>query len=84
MRLFRLCLAATLALLAGVAASDGMTIAVIGTGDMGDSLGPRLAELGYSVTYGTRDPESEHVKNLLIQTGNKASASLAREAAESA
>lgn len=31
-----------------VGAADSLpTVAIIGTGDMGDSLGPRFAELGY-------------------------------------
>jgi hypothetical protein len=29
-------------------------IAIIGPGDMGDSLGPRFVELGYEVVYGSR------------------------------
>jgi hypothetical protein len=45
----------TLALLFAVAcdAEDEGVVAVIGTGDMGDSLGPRFAELGYRVVYGS-------------------------------
>ena len=35
-------------------AADRETVALIGTGDMGDSLGPRLASLGYHVVSGTR------------------------------
>ena len=38
-----------------VAAQEKATVAVIGTGDMGDSIGPRLAALGYRVVYGTRE-----------------------------
>ena len=38
---------------------DQVTVAVIGTGDMGNSLGPRFAELGYTVVYGSRNPGSE-------------------------
>ena len=29
-------------------------VAIIGTGDMGDSLGPRFAEHGYEVVYRSR------------------------------
>ena len=39
-------------------AAETETVAVIGTGDLGDSLGPRFASLGYTVIYGSRDPES--------------------------
>jgi predicted dinucleotide-binding enzyme len=57
------------------------TVAVIGTGDMGDSLGPRFAELGYRVVYGSRNPESDKVKALVKKTGNNASATTPMEAA---
>jgi lactate dehydrogenase-like 2-hydroxyacid dehydrogenase len=50
-------------------ATDLETVAVIGTGDMGDSLGPRFAELGYRVVYGSRNPESDKVKALVRRTG---------------
>ena len=42
-----------------------IVIAVIGTGDMGDSLGPRFSELGYPVVYGSRYPESEKAQRLI-------------------
>ena len=49
------------------------TVAIIGTGDMGDSLGPRFAELGYRVIYGSRNPDSEKSQNLVAMTGKNAS-----------
>jgi predicted dinucleotide-binding enzyme len=57
------------------------TIAVIGTGDMGDSLGPRLAEQGYTVVYGTRSPDSDRTKALVEHTGHGALAATQKEAA---
>ncbi len=63
-------------------ATDMETVAVIGTGDMGDSLGPRFAELGYQVVYGSRNPESDKVKALVEKTGNNASATTQMEAAQ--
>lgn len=57
------------------------TIAVIGTGDMGDSLGPRLAEQGYTVVYGTRSPDSDRAKTLVEHTGHGATAATQKEAA---
>ncbi len=57
-------------------------IAVIGTGDLGDSLGERLADLGYTVVYGSRTPESDRVKALVTMTGNGASAATPQEAAQ--
>jgi len=60
------------------------TVAVIGTGDMGDSFGPRLAALGYQVVYGSRNPESDKVKKLLNITGHGASATTQEAAAQRA
>ncbi len=50
-----------------------ITVGIIGTGDMGDSLGPRFAELGYRVVYGSRNPDSEKSQNLVAMTGKNAS-----------
>jgi predicted dinucleotide-binding enzyme len=61
--------------------ADQETIAIIGTGDLGDSFGVRLAELGYTVVYGSRTPDSERVKKLVASTGNGASAASQQEAA---
>lgn len=59
-------------------------IAIIGTGDMGDSLGPRLAELGYSVVFGSRDPAGEQARQVVELTGPRARAATQREAAAAA
>ena len=66
----------------GSNAADTSVVAVIGTGDMGDSLGPRFAELGYRVVYGSRNPDSDKVKALLVKTGGNASATTQMEAAQ--
>lgn len=60
------------------------TIAVIGTGDMGNSFGPRLAELGYRVIYGSRNPASDKVTALVAATGHGASATSQKQAAQQA
>ncbi|MDH4048854.1 MAG: NADPH-dependent F420 reductase [Gammaproteobacteria bacterium] len=60
------------------------TIAVIGTGDMGDSFGPRLGALGYPVVYGTRDPKSDKSQQLIRATGGAATATSPEQAAISA
>jgi predicted dinucleotide-binding enzyme len=65
-------------------ASEMETVAVIGTGDMGDSLGPRFAALGYRVIYGSRRPESDKVKALVEMTGENASAATQELAAQQA
>ena len=70
--------------LAGAAETDSSkpVIAVIGTGDMGDSLGPRFAKLGYSVVYGSRNPNSERTQQLVRNTGSNARATTQQEAAQ--
>lgn len=65
-------------------AADMETVAVIGTGDMGDSIGPRFAGLGYRVVYGSRSPESDRVRALVRKTGANASAATQMEAARQA
>jgi predicted dinucleotide-binding enzyme len=62
--------------------ADRETIAIIGTGDLGDSFGARLAELGYPVIYGSRSPDSERVQAVVAKTGFGASAASQREAAK--
>jgi predicted dinucleotide-binding enzyme len=58
------------------------TVAIIGTGDLGDSFGPRLAKLGYKVVYGSRSPDSGKVRALVAATGNGATALSQKEAAQ--
>ena len=65
-----------------LAAQEKWTVAVIGTGDMGDSLGPRLAALGYRVVYGTRNPASDKVAALIARTGHGATATTQKDAAQ--
>ena len=50
------------------------TVAIIGTGMVGGTLGPRFAELGYDIVYGSRDPSSDKVKSLIEKTADSASA----------
>ncbi len=56
------------------------TVAVIGTGSMGGSLGPRLAEAGYTVVYGSREPTRADVRELVTSTGHGAAAGSQEEA----
>ncbi len=57
-----------------ITANAEVVVAVIGTGDMGDSIGPKLAEKGYRVVYGSRDPARESVRTLVRRSGANASA----------
>ena len=60
-----------------------MRIAIIGAGDVGGTLGRRWAELGHSVIFGSRDPSSARLTDLLEKSGENASAkSLSQAAAE--
>jgi predicted dinucleotide-binding enzyme len=45
------------------------TVAVIGTGMVGSAIGPRMARLGFTVIYGSRDPDRERIHRLVKQTG---------------
>ena len=65
-----------------VDAADRETIAIIGTGDLGDSFGQRLAALGYPVVYGSRTPDSDRVKAVVEKTGHGATAASQMEAAQ--
>ena len=42
-----------------------MNLGILGTGNVGATLGRRFAEKGHSVLYGSRDPEGHKVKKLL-------------------
>jgi predicted dinucleotide-binding enzyme len=58
------------------------TVAIIGTGDMGDSLGPRFVELGYKVIYGSRDPDGDKAQAVVRLTGGDTVATTQRDAAQ--
>lgn len=75
------------ALILGVAMStvaSAETIAIIGTGSVGSSLGPRFADIGHTVVYGTRTPDREDVQTLVKATANDASATSPAAAAQQA
>lgn len=67
-----------------LAAQTSKTVAVIGTGDLGDSVGPKLAEVGYQVIYGSRDPKRDSVQALVARTGSGTRAMTQKGAAEEA
>jgi len=84
-----LMLVCSLALASAACADDAAAarkevIAILGTGDMGDSFGPRLAALGYRIIYGSRTPDSDRVRALIEATGNGASAATSDVAAREA
>lgn len=57
-------------------------VAIIGTGDMGDSLGLRFTELGYDVVYGSRQPEGEKAQSVLRATGGNSRVTSQHDAAQ--
>ena len=79
-RLFILALLCTVG--AAGATETNPVIGIIGTGDMGDSLGPRFAELGYEVVYGSREPDGDKAQAVVRQTGGNSRATTQREAAQ--
>jgi len=60
------------------------TIAIIGTGNVGEALGLRFAELGHDIVYGSRDPTSASVRELVARTRGNARATSQRSAAQGA
>jgi NADPH-dependent F420 reductase len=57
-----------------------MRIAVLGTGNVGGTLGKRWAAAGHEVVFGSREPRSEKVQFLLADAGENASAASPAEA----
>lgn len=61
-----------------------MKIAVIGTGNVGRALGTNWANKGHQVIFGSRDPHSEKVREVLAAAGSNASAAGVTEAGAAA
>lgn len=59
-------------------------IAVIGTGRVGSALGTELAVQGHRIVYGSRNPTTEAVRDLVARTGNAATAKLQTQAVDGA
>jgi NADPH-dependent F420 reductase len=58
-----------------------VTIGIIGSGNVGGTLGTRWAKAGHDIVYGTRDPQASDIEQLLAQAGGKARAATLQEAA---
>ncbi len=65
-------------------AAHAETIAIVGTGQVANALGPMFAEQGHTIIYGSRNPTRESVRELVARTGAGASAALPAEAAANA
>ncbi len=66
---------------AALGAAHAETIAIIGTGQVANALGPMFAEQGHTIIYGSRNPTRDSVRALVARTGHGASAAQPAEAA---
>lgn len=60
------------------------TIAIIGTGNVGSTLGKIWAEAGHTIIYGSRTPNASRVRELVTETGYGATATSQAVAAQQA
>ena len=60
-----------------------MKIGIIGSGNVGGTLGTRCAKAGHQVTFGSRDPGAADLKQLLARAGSNARAATLQDAAKS-
>lgn len=67
--------------LALACAARAETIAIIGTGEVANAVGPMFAAQGHTIVYGSRDPNRDSVRELVRRTGASASATTPAEAA---
>lgn len=58
-----------------------MKIGIIGSGNVGGTLGRRWAQIGHSVIFSSRDPASDQMKQLVAEAGQSASAASVADAA---
>jgi len=61
-----------------------MRIAIIGAGQVGQTLGRRWAERGHAIVYGVREPAAPKSKDAATATGHGARVATVREAAADA
>jgi hypothetical protein len=60
-----------------------MKIGIIGSGNVGGTLGTRWANAGHAVTFGSRDPGAPDMKQLLVRAGLNARAATLQDTAKS-
>jgi hypothetical protein len=65
-------------------AAAAEAIAVIGTGRVGSALGTELAAQGHTIVYGSRNPSTEAVRDLVARTGDGATAKFQTQAVNGA
>jgi predicted dinucleotide-binding enzyme len=59
-----------------------MNLGIIGSGNVGGTLGTRWAKGGHQVTFGSRNPGDEDMKQLLAHAGSNARAATLQDAAK--
>jgi len=59
-----------------------MNIGILGSGNVGGTLGERWAKLGHQVVFGTRDPNGGEIRDLVQRSGATARAATPAEAAK--
>src|SRR5690348_5112556 len=60
-----------------------MNIGIIGSGNVGGTLGTRWAQGGHHVIFSSRDPQSKDMRDLLTRAGTNARTGSTEEAARS-
>lgn len=65
-----------------VAQARTEVIAIIGTGNVGSTLGKIWAAAGHTIIYGSRTPDASRVRNLVAETGHGAIATTQQAAAQ--
>jgi predicted dinucleotide-binding enzyme len=84
MRKSLMLIAAALAFAGVGTAASAAKIAVIGSGNVANALGPGFAAQGHTIVYGSRNPSEQKVKELVAKTGHGASATTPTEAVKGA
>ncbi len=59
-----------------------MRIGIIGSGNVGGTLGKRWAQVGHSIVFGSRNPDSGEIRQLVAAAGSTARAASLRDAAQ--
>ncbi len=53
-------------------ATEKLTIAVLGAGNIGGTLGPKWVAAGHRVVFGVRDPNGTHAETVRSKLGDRA------------
>jgi predicted dinucleotide-binding enzyme len=77
-------MAVALAFAGASTVASAAKIAVIGSGNVANALGPGFAAQGHTIVYGSRNPSEQKVKDLVGKTGHGATAATPMEAVKGA